>query len=134
MLYISIVGDNENSIGVEAIVDPVFVKYQMKHNMFICCEQSEAQGIVSGNGENIYRLVDEEVPECEFYAHIITESEYDEWVAQHPIEDPEDTTPDAPEGEIVLTRAQLTQKVKELEEVNEFLSDCLLEMSEVIYA
>ena len=42
--------------------------------------------------------------------------------------------PDDTDEEEVLTRAELTEKVKELETRNDFLEECLLEMSEVVYA
>ena len=52
-------------------------------------------------------------------------------------EDPEDTNPEIGEGEeesTIMTRAELTAKVNELEEQNAMLLECLLEMSETIYA
>ena len=50
--------------------------------------------------------------------------------------DPEDENPAPPDdpGTEVLTRAQLTAKVAELEETNTMLTECVLEMSETVYA
>ena len=51
--------------------------------------------------------------------------------------DPEDTNPEVEEGvdeSTIMTRAQLTEKVSELEAQNAMLMDCLLEMSEAVYA
>lgn len=60
---------------------------------------------------------------------------YEEYA--EPTDDPEDTAPeieeDIDESEI-LTRAELTAKVTELEEQNAMLMECLLEMSEAVYA
>lgn len=50
--------------------------------------------------------------------------------------DPEDenpTQPDNPSGEI-LSRAELTAKVAELEDTNNMLMECIMEMSEIVYA
>lgn len=52
-------------------------------------------------------------------------------------DDPEDTNPEVEEGtdeSSVMTRAELTEKVTELEEQNAMLMECLLEMSETVYA
>ena len=59
--------------------------------------------------------------------------EYDEWISQgnvNAVNDLEDVTPEVPDGveeEEILTRAELTARVAMLE-------DCLLEMSEIVYA
>ena len=50
--------------------------------------------------------------------------------------DPEDNNPAPPDdpGTEVLTRAQLSAKVAELEATNATLLECVLEMSEAVYA
>lgn len=56
---------------------------------------------------------------------------------EEPTDDPEDTNPeitDEDSGEVPMTRAELTSKVVELEEQNAMLMECLLEMSEAVYA
>lgn len=61
---------------------------------------------------------------------------YEEYV--EPTDDPEDTEPEVSEElteeSKILTRAELTEKVTELEEQNAMLMECLLEMSEAVYA
>ena len=67
------------------------------------------------------------------YAEEITQAEYEAIKRDAP--DPEDDAPADPEPDNPpLTRAELTAKVAELEATNEFLTNCILEMSEMIYA
>lgn len=68
------------------------------------------------------------------YAEEITQAEYEAIKRDEP--DEEDTDPIIPDesAEPPLTRAELTAKIAELEEQNSFLTDCILEMSEMIYA
>lgn len=63
--------------------------------------------------------------------------EYEEPIEPEFSDDPEDTNPEVEKGDeesTVMTRAELTAKVSELEEQNAMLMECLLEMSEIIYA
>ena len=50
--------------------------------------------------------------------------------------DPEDIEPEVEDEteSTIMTRAELTNKVAELEEQNAMMMECLLEMSEIIYA
>ena len=79
--------------------------------------------VLCPNGENMWQLegrepLGEDLPVVRF----ITMAEYDQWIAHRnapPEPDPEDTEPDIPEDvepETVLTRAELTEKVRRLEE------------------
>lgn len=66
----------------------------------------------------------------------ITREEYEACMEQIRQQDQEDLLPDVPDGmtaEDVYTRSELTIKIKELEEQNELLKNCLLEMSELVY-
>lgn len=70
-------------------------------------------------------------------AVFITDAEYDEIVLVLDPPDPEDEDPEIPDGtdeEEVLTRAELTELVRQLEQRNDFLEECLMEMSEIVYA
>ncbi len=141
MFYFKIVADHDNVIGVIAFELPSFIKWQERNRRLVRCPKEEAQGIVSDADNNtIYRLNNQQIPGVEndglLSAVSISQAEYEEYEATHRQEDPEDLTPEIPEDtpeEEILTRAELTQKIKELETQNEFLQDCLLEMSEVVY-
>lgn len=119
MLYVKIMS-GDTMIGLEAIDSPVYVKLQ-KNNVVVRCLEPMAQGIVSLDGSEIYQL-DGKTSLGDGYslAVPITLAEYDELAANYERdEDPEDTNPEVPDGTVegdVLTRAQLTAKVAELEE------------------
>lgn len=117
MLYVKILSGDE-MIGLEAIEDPVYVKLQTKNNMIVRCLEPLAQGILSADGSTIYQLEGKESMGGDYdTAMIITLAEYEELLSDY--EDPEDSNPEIPEGETeddILTRAQLTAKVAELEE------------------
>lgn len=119
MLCVKIMS-GETMIGLEAIDSPVYVMLQ-KNNVVVRCLEPMAQGIVSLDGSEIYQL-DGKTSLGDGYslAVPITLAEYDELAANYERdEDPEDTNPEVPDGTVegdVLTRAQLTAKVAELEE------------------
>lgn len=119
MLCVKIMS-GETMIGLEAIDSPVYVMLQ-KNNVVVRCLEPMAQGIVSLDGSEIYQL-DGKTSLGDGYslAVPITLAEYDELAANYEdTTDPEDTEPEVPEGTKegdVLTRAQLTAKVAELEE------------------
>lgn len=133
-MYIKVFDAEDNYIGVENIKNPCFIRWQTSNDKQVRCEQSEAQGILSADENKIY-LINGVMPHGvkKQYAVIIEKSEYDSLASN----DPEDEIPDIPENtqpEEILTRAQLSEKVAKLELQNEFLAECLLEISEVIYA
>ena len=119
MLYLKILED-ETVVTVEAHEDPAFVCRQAKNNIIVRCPEVHAQGIISLDNDTIYQL--EGKPSIgadnDYVASEISEMEYDEWIATHPDEDPEDEDPEPGEDpeEEILTRAELTAKVKALEE------------------
>lgn len=41
----------KNRQVIDVLDKLVYVKYQLKHNILLLCEESEAQGILSSNGE-----------------------------------------------------------------------------------
>lgn len=125
MTYFKILSNNGETVGVEAIADPAYVRWQAKNELLIRCSKREAEGLISDKdndtlyvleGKTINGVGSEEFPS----AVVISEAEYDEYMAQRTeTEDPEDDNPEipteTPEGE-VLTRAQLTEKVLALED------------------
>lgn len=136
MLYIKVV-QGDSVIKVEAHEDPVYV-CRNKNNLIVRCSEPYAQGILSFDGSDVYQLVGKDSLnlESEYYtAHIIYQPEYEEIISGSV--DEEDTTPEVPEDtteDEIMTRAELTAAVAELNERNAMLEECLLEMSEIIYA
>ena len=47
----------KNNKVIDVVDHLTFVKYQKKHNVMIACEQSEAQAIISSDGEYIWHVV-----------------------------------------------------------------------------
>ena len=135
MIWIKVM-DGETLIAAEAHERPQYVRRQ-SNGAIVLCDEAFAQGIVSNDGTVIYQL-DGKAPigidGCST-AYQIYGTEYDDLIRDVP--DTEDDTPelppDTPEDKI-LTRAELTARVQELEAQNAMLTDCLLEMSEVVYA
>lgn len=137
MIWIKVM-DGETLIAAEAHEKPRFVRRQ-RNGAIVLCDEAFAQGIVSKDGTVIYQL-DGKAPlgidGCST-AYQIYGTEYDELIREVPDieDDAPEFPPDTPEDKIlILTRAELTARVQELEARNAMLTDCLLEMSEVVYA
>ena len=119
MLYIAYT--HEEGITCVAIEEPVYVRRQRNGTLVRCNSPALAQGVVSPDGVELWHLADKP-PLGESYLTVtpITMTEYLQWLAQGMEEpDPEDTEPVIPEGVdpvTVLTRAELTEKVSELDE------------------
>lgn len=133
MYYIKTFDAEDRLTGAEKIEVLVYVRWQ-SNGMLVRCTEEEAQGIIGEDNETIY-LINGNMPhgEKEPYAEFITKEEYDQIKGGDP-EDEDPEIPDDTDEDEVLTRAELTEKVKELEGRNDFLEECLLEMSEVVYA
>ena len=135
MIYVKIMSGGE-IVGAEAIDNPAYVKYQTRNKVIVRCSEFDAQGILSKDGSEIYQLQEKEALPGEYRTSVpISMAEFDELgYADNDTEDTDPVVPgDTDEAEI-LTRAELTAKVKELEETNTMLMECLLEMSEAVYA
>lgn len=121
MLYVKLKGEN----GEQCIAypTPIYVRRQSNGVIVSCLPGKKAQGIVSPDGAEIWQLAGRDSL-GDGYAVVweITMAEYEEWYAlqtQPELPDPEDTDPVIPEGTdptTVLTRAELTVKVSELDE------------------
>ena len=118
MLYIKVLQDDK-IVAVEAHSNPIYVRKQA-NGVNVRCNEVHAQGLLSVDGSVIYQLPDTEIiSDANLVAEIITTTEYLNLVDSLEVPDVEDTDPVIPEdseGEVILTRAELTQKVSELEE------------------
>ncbi len=137
--------------GMVIDVNYVFLRWQEKHRILIGCEAADAQYIQSSDGMEVYRVrwlnpVNSDAPVFPVVeAEEISEEEYLELRKQldeglTPVE-PEPEPPAEPEleepelpAETVMTVGEMRREILRLREENEFLSGCLLEMSEVVYA
>lgn len=113
MLYVKIL-DGGEIVGAEALDTPAYVKYQTRNHVIVRCSEQDAQGILSKDGAEIYQLQDKAALPGEYKTAVpISTMEYDELG----YEDSEDTDPVVPDEDTpVMTRAELTAKVQELEE------------------
>lgn len=134
MVYLKVLDAGGNFAAAEAIENPVYIRYQEKNKLLLQCSALHAQGILDSTGGTAYQLDGKDsIPNLTHTACVITQAEYEQLRET----DPEDETPEVPEDSTemeVLTRAQLTAKVAELEETNTMLMECVLEMSEAVYA
>lgn len=143
MVYIKLVDDNEMTVSIEALEAPDFVMWQEKNRIPESCSKLRAHGVVSKYGDCIYQLKGRRVmpdrTKKGVTAVIITEAEYEELALQFDDTEPEPSDDQQDEhGEPVMTIEQMRIKLAELEAITsehmEFIEDCLLEVSEVIYA
>ncbi|MBP3413029.1 MAG: hypothetical protein J6K89_07175 [Oscillospiraceae bacterium] len=121
MLYLRMVGSDPEKLC--AIEDPLYVLRQRNGVIVRHPYGKRVQGVLSPDGNEIWQFSDREsLGESYAVVEKITMAEYDLWYAlqNQPEEpDPEDTDPVIPEDtepETVMTRAQLTEKVGELDE------------------
>ena len=141
MIHFKILDDEGVVVGAEAYEDPVpYVKMQERNHILVRCSEQEAEGLLASDNNTIYRLEGRTLNSDEatdLTAVFIAEAEYDEIVLVLDPPDPEDDDPEIPDGtdeEEVLTRAELTELVRQLQNRNDFLEECLMEMSEIVYA
>lgn len=119
MVYIKVM-QGDTVITAEAHETPVYVCKQ-KNGIIKRCSEQSAQGILSLDGSTIYQLDGKESLNLDngYTADFTYMTVYEEIIAGITEEDTEDTNPDVPEDtpeEEILTRAELTAKVKALEE------------------
>lgn len=144
MLFIKVLNGNGDIVSVEALEEPVYIMQIPSNGVVVICKKaSEAQGIQDVTGSYVYQLYgktpiqDESITRI---AHIIPEYEYDELTAEYPEPNPQ---PEEPQEEETppLTMSQMrevieTQQatIEELQQTNDMLLECLLEISEIVYA
>lgn len=123
MVYLKKIKDPK---GYFAIKTPLYVRKQSNGMIVLCNSATLAQGVLSPDGERIWQLAGRTSLGGEYEeVQIITEAEYFAWLTcgeEDP--DPEDTEPQIPENvapETILTRAELTEKVNDLEEAVDLL-------------
>lgn len=119
MVYIKVM-QGDTVITAEAHETPVYVCKQ-KNGIIKRCSEQSAQGILSLDGSTIYQLEGKDSLNLDngYTADFTYMTVYEEIIAGITEEDTEDTNPDVPEDtpeEEILTRAELTAKVKALEE------------------
>lgn len=119
MVYIKVM-QGDTVITAEAHETPVYVCKQ-KNGIIKRCSEQSAQGILSLDGSTIYQLDGKDSLNLDngYTADFTYMTVYEEIIAGITEEDTEDTNPDVPEDtseEEILTRAELTAKVKALEE------------------
>ena len=138
MTYFKIISNDGEPSCVYA-TNPIFIRVQNTNGIVVRCEQKDACGIVGQNGNDIYTLFGKTLGngfDSENKAVVISYSEYEEILNAQNRVDIEDESPQIPEDvpeETVMTRVELTRRITDLEAQNEFLQDCILEMSEAIY-
>lgn len=131
MVYLKKISDPR---GYFQVITPLYVRKQKNGLIVLCDSLSLAQGILSPEGDVIWQLADRASLGGEYEeVQIITEAEYcyfkelrEQEEAGDPLDppDPEDTEPQIPENvapETILTRAELTEKVNDLEEAVDLL-------------
>ena len=119
MVYIKVM-QGDTVVTAEAHETPVYVCRQ-KNGIIKRCIEQNAQGILSLDGSTIYQLEGKDSLNLDngYTADFTYMTVYEEIIAGITEEDTEDTNPDVPEDtpeEEILTRAELTAKVKALEE------------------
>lgn len=119
MVYIKVM-QGDTVITAEAHETPVYVCKQ-KNGIIKRCSEQSAQGILSLDGSTIYQLDGKDSLNLDngYTAEFTYMTVYEEIIAGITEEDTEDTDPVVPDDtteEEILTRAELTAKVKALEE------------------
>jgi len=148
MVYLKLQDADGTIIGVEEISDPSYVCYQKRNSILIRCSEKDAQGIMSATENTIYQIHGKEklqgIEEQLLDAFFIDDFEYE--VLKNQIGELPDNTETNIEGtetdeNKVLTSAELVQKITALEKSftaekqrNDMLEECILEMSEAVYA
>ena len=151
MRYMELIADDGTVVGVAEVETPCFVRYVERHDSFIGCKENDAQAVIVGDHiccltghEDIKSVKDDIVLNAIF----IDKDEYDRLEYLDNLEpspdEPEDDEPVEPEDDtkldIKVELIRLRTEVNDLKRANsekderiEFLEDCLLEMSEVVY-
>lgn len=113
-----------------------YVKWVDRNQIFVSCTASDADGIVSSDGSEIYLFETADMSGDYKYVSYaeITEDVYYEILEElekgKPIDDDPEPNPDIEP----VVKDELIERLESLEEMNDILTECILEMSEIIYA
>lgn len=138
-MFVKIIGNDGIIISVEKHDTPVFICYQKVNKIAVRCAKQKAQGLLSEDSSQIYQFKDKEaMPGDYLLCEEITEAEYEQLAPELEITKPEenpgmDGESENPGMDGVMTVAEMRAKIIELTEQVEFLGDCLVEMSGVVY-
>lgn len=147
MLRFYEIRDGESTIDVIANSEDRFVSEVEKIGVLRGAKFEDAQGVISSDGQWLWQIAGRKKLPLDYkeieLREILTEKEYNEIKEKlntgGSIVDPEPENPENP-GEIMgpiemrLKINELSANVDELQTRNEFLEECLMEMSEIIYA
>jgi hypothetical protein len=124
MRYFKVMNSAGEIVAVEQHENPTYFRWQVRNSIKILCSETLAQGVVSLDGSTVYQLEGRDALPLKdlLTAAMISQVDYEALLNE--VEDPEDSTPVIPEHvdeTMVLTRAQLTEKVNELSEAIDLL-------------
>ena len=121
---------------VDACTEIHYVRWQAAHQIFLSCDATWADGILTSDGAYVYLIEGADTIQDLPYATFseITEEQYNEIMEELDRGDPiDDDTEPSGESEPVV-KHELVERLESLEQQNEMLLECLLEMSEIVYA
>ena len=131
MYFIKLLASDGAVAGAEQLEELEYIR-QLDSGNIVRSPEHNAQGIISYDQTAIYQLDDRARMAGDYLVAVfINGDEYREIVPDEDGGDPDDETP---ASEDVMTREELTAKVAELEEQNAMLMECVMEMSEIVYA
>lgn len=136
-MYVKVYGTDGSIISAEEHASPVYVCYQAYNDIVMRCTTSQAQGIVSADQSQIYQLQGRlKIPGKYRIAEEISKADYEQLVTELDI-DGDTPAPDDPDedgqGADIMTAAEMREAITELKASKEFLEECILEMSEILY-
>lgn len=144
-----------NGMVVDIQTELRYVRWQEANNLMIMCSEEMANGILSSDSSVIWHIEGfPEFPDSLCQTVIVEEIEEDEYLRwkerlETATTETEEATEESPAENAtaeesaskaylsiqdLLTIQELMDKVEKLEKENELLSECLLEMSEKVYA
>lgn len=139
-MYAKIVSDGQ---VVDACDGMKYVKWQEKNRLYLACDAGEAEGCISSDGKEVYLFAGTQgqAGQTRVEAVEIGEEEYTELRAlldeNGAIEAPGEENPQGPQS---VVKDEWVKRLETLEgelgrqrEINAMLTECLLEMSEVVY-
>ena len=137
MLYVKVFGTDGRIISAEEHSDPVYVCYQTTNGVVVRCSAVKAQGLVSANQSQIYHLQGRpQMPGRYLVAEEISQADYEQLIEELDIDDDDPPAPDPDDegqGADYMTAAEMREAITELKASKEFLEECILEMSEILY-